>query len=324
MTKKERILNAMNGKPVDRVPVSFYRHFFDPTDNTVAENIEWVKNTGMDMICIEVDGYYGLVCNSPMQTLQEWKDFRPYKRTDPFIERQLDRAKRIADGLQDDAAVYYMAFTPFAFFKHTLGEGQTRVMEFWNLYRPDIIQVLDVLEETNFIYLDELKKAGLDGMFVSIQHGEKWRMTPEEYRHYLQPYDDRLIKFINANYQNNIGHLCSWATMETNACINFDLYRDYDFQTMNWGVYQREGMTMAQGKQFFTKSKAVMGGFDRNPEGVLFSGTETQIKAFTKRLIRETGDVGFILSADCSIMGATPDQNIRAVVAAAEEYAAAK
>lgn len=320
MTKKERILNAMQGKPVDRVPVSFYRHFPDKTDNTVAENIRWVKNTGMDMICVEVDGYYGLLSDKPLITMEDWKSFRPYSKDAPFIERQVDRASRIAEGLWDDAAVYYMAFTPFAFFRNTVGGGQTGVMEYWNTYRDDMLDVLKVIEETNYIFLEEIKKTGIDGMFLSIQHGETWRFTREDYLRYLEPFDKRLIDYINANFKNNIGHLCSWETNETNARINFDLYRDYDFQTMNWGIYQRESMSMAQGKQYFTKSKAVMGGFDRNPSGVLYRGNEEEIKTFTKELIKDTGSTGFILSADCSIVTNTPDEHIRWVVEASEEY----
>ena len=60
MNKKERVLNALQGKPVDRVPVTFYRHFFSQEDNTVSANVDWVKNTGMDMICVEPDGFYAL------------------------------------------------------------------------------------------------------------------------------------------------------------------------------------------------------------------------------------------------------------------------
>jgi len=324
MTKKERILCAMNGKPVDRVPVSFYTHLQSHEDNLVPRNVNWVKDTGMDMICIEPDGYYSLLSEHPLRTIEDWKRFRPYSKDHPFIERQVDRASRVAEALQDDAAVYYMAFTPFAFFRNTVGGGQTLCMEYWNTARDEMQEILKVLEESNFNLLEELKKTGIDGLFVSMQHAETWRFTREDYLKYMAPYDHRLIDYVNANFKNNIGHLCSWETNTTNSRINFDLYQDYAFQTMNWGIYQRDSMTMAEGKQYFTRSKAVMGGFDRNPEGVLYSGNEEEIKAFTKNLIRETGSEGFILSADCSIVVYTPEEHIRWVVEAAEEFAQGK
>lgn len=321
MTKKERLLSAMNGKPVDRVPVAFYLHFPDQTDNTVTETVQWVKNTRVDMALVATDGFYPLMSDTPLRTIDQWKAFRPYKRSHPFISLQLDRCSRIAEALKDDAAVYICAFTPLAYFKHTLDEGQTFIMEYWNEYKSDMLQILDVLEEMNFILLDELKKSGLNGIMISLQNGEKWRLSREDYKKYLSPYDKRLIHFVNENYSNTIGHLCSWETENTNASINLDLYKEYDLQTVNWGVYQRDSMTMSEGRQYFTKAKAVMGGFDRSNTGILYRGSKKEIQDFTKSLIHDTGDTGFIISADCSINKATPDEHIRWVVEAAEEYA---
>jgi len=323
MTKKERILNAMNGRTVDRVPVAFYLHFPDQTDNTVAETLQWVKNTRVDLALVATDGFYPLMSDTPLQSIEDWKAFRPYERNHPFIALQVDRCRRIVEALKDDAAVYICGFTPLAYFKHTLG-GQTLIMEYWNEYRNDVLQILDVLEETNFILLDELKKTGLDGIMMSLQNCEKWRFTKADYVQYIMPYDKRFVNFVNQNFQNCIGHLCSWETEDSNTCINLDLYREYDLQTVNWGVYQRQSMTMAEGRNYFTKAKAVMGGFDRRTEGVLYQGGKEEIKRFTKNLIQQTGDVGFIISGDCSIYKATPDEHIRWVVEACEEYAAEK
>lgn len=324
MTKKERVLNAMNGKPVDRVPVAFYLHFPDQTDNTVSEVVEWVKNTRTDLALIPTDGFYPLMSDTPLETMEQWKAFRPYDRNHPFIALQLDRASRIVEKLKDDAAAYICAFTPMAYFRNTVGGGQTLVMEYWNQYKDDMLQVFDVLEEMNFILLDELKKAGMDGIMMSLQHADKWRFSPEDYCKYIEPYDNRMVKFVNENYQNNIGHLCSWETENSNSSIYLDLYKDQDMQTVNWGVFQRNSMSMAEGRKFFTKAKAVMGGFDRNTTGILYHGDEKSIKEFTKELIKDTGDTGFIISADCSIKKDTPDEHIRWVVEAAEEYAREK
>lgn len=326
MNAKQRMLNAMNGQPVDRVPVAFYRHFPDQTDNTVSETIRWAQSTRSDMVLVASDGFYPLMSDPPLQTMEQWKAFRPYNRSHPYITIQLDRCRRIVDAIGDTHAIFICAFTPMAHFKHTIGEtlggGQTRIMEFWNAHRSEMLQVFDVLEENNFILLDELKKAGLDGLMLSLQNCEKWRFSREDYMQYLHPYDARFVEFANQNYPNTIGHLCSWETGNTNACIHLDLFRDYDLQSVNWGIYQRESMSMAEGKAYFRKAKSVMGGFDRNTTGVLYGGSESEIKAFTKDLIARTGQQGFILSADCSINMETPDEHIRWVVEAAEEYAA--
>jgi len=56
-------------------------------------------------------------------------------------------------------------------------------------------RILKVLEESNFNLLEELKKTGIDGLFVSMQHAETWRFTREDYLVYDKygdgdPYED--------------------------------------------------------------------------------------------------------------------------------------
>ena len=64
MTKKERIQKAIRGEKTDRVPVSWYRHFPDQTDNTVRDQVAWAKETDMDMLCVETDGYMQFDCGA--------------------------------------------------------------------------------------------------------------------------------------------------------------------------------------------------------------------------------------------------------------------
>lgn len=320
MTQRERFLKALRGEKTDRVPVSFYTHLPVGDDNGVSVNVNWVRNTGMDMIAIEPDGFYNLHWDKPLKTLADFKALRPYKREDHFIAAQVDRASRVAEALGGEAAVYYMLFTPFSFVKHTLSNGQHPVMDLWREDTAAFKQVMDVIEENNRLFMDVLhEKAGLDGFFISLQSGEKWRFTPEEYREHLTPYDQRLLAYANGHFpETNIIHLCSWG----NEPNNIHLWRDYDYHTLNWGVYQEENLSMRRGKDYFKPGTTVMGGFDRLPEGVLYRGSEAEIKAFTKQLIAETGPEHFIISADCSIQEDTPDEHIRWVVEAAEEYAA--
>ena len=319
MTGRERIRKAINGEPVDHVPVSFYTHLFDETDNSVGINVRWLKNTGMDMLCVGPDGYYQLQTERPLCTISDWKEFRPYSPQHPYIADQAARVKGILDAVQGDSAIYYWVFTPFSLLKHTLG-GETAVMELWNEDRDGVLEILDILEETNYVYMDELYKTGLDGLGLSFQQGEYWRFTQEDYIRYLRPYDLRFIEFANRRSENNFGHLCSWAADDDNASVNLSLWKDYDFKALNWGVYQPRTFTMKEGRQFFEKAKCVMGGFDRRSEGVLYSGSEKEIRDFTASLIAETGTTGFIISADCSIRPDTPVENIRYVVEASASF----
>ena len=79
---------------------------------------------------------------------------------------------------------------------------------------------------------------------------------------------------------------------------------------MNWAVYV-EKMGMRAGRDFFPNVKCVLGGLDNTPAGVLYKGTDDELKAEIRRLCAKTGRSGFILGADCSIQSDTPYERIR-------------
>lgn len=315
MNGRERTLNAMKGKPVDRVPVTFYAHQPD-----AEAHIRWVQNTGMDAIAIEPEGYYGIHrhWDAPLKTLADFKKLRPFTKNDPYIAGQVDRAARVVEALKGEHAVFTMLFTPFSMIKHTLDQGEHAVMELLKEDPESFKNIMDVFEETNHAFIEALQeKSGLDGLFVSFQNAEKWRFTVDEYKALLAPYDQRLLAEINEAYTHNMVHLCSWG----NEPNNIELWRDYDYETVNWGVFQEENLSLRQGRDFFKPGTTVMGGFDRLPEGVLYSGSREEIFKFTQDLIRETGKERLILCADCSVETDTPDEHILWVIEAAEELA---
>ena len=64
-----------------------------------------------------------------------------------------------------------------------------------------------------------------------------------------------------------------------------------------------------------------MGGFDNRPQGVLYKGSEEEIKAYTKGQLDLAGEVGTILCGDCSLQMDQSRKKVRYVVEACREYA---
>ncbi len=315
MNGKQRFLAAMDGLAVDRVPVTFYAH-----KNGAQEHIDWVRNTGMDGIAIEPEGFYGIQrqVEFPLRTLDDLLKLRPFDKNHPYIAGQVECAARVADAIGHDKAVFTMLFTPFSVIKHTLG-GEHRVMELYRENPEAFRQVMNVIEQNNFTLIQELKeKTALDGLFISFQNADRWRFTREKYRTLLTPYDQRLLDAAKAAYPYTIFHLCSWG----NEPNNIDLWQNYDFGTVNWGVFQEDDLSLLKGRSFFLPDTTVMGGFDRLPHGVLHSGSKEDMTAYTHALLRETGTQRLILCADCSVELDLPDEHIRWVIEATESFAA--
>ncbi len=62
MTKKERVLSALKGERVDKIPVSFWRHFegagVSLTNKEVAQkHLDFYRATDLDFIKVMYDGF---------------------------------------------------------------------------------------------------------------------------------------------------------------------------------------------------------------------------------------------------------------------------
>ena len=320
MDKRTRLLNAMDCKPVDRVPVTFYTHCMtkeDLEDNAVSAQLKWYHDCNMDFLCIEPDGYMEYRKGVPVQNLADWKDLKGFSRNDRYFTGQLDRAARITEGIKDGGCTYYMVFTPFTTIKHTIG-GETRIMELYRENRDILTEAMKVIEENTFLLCDLLmRETGITGIFVALQNGEDWRFSKEEYEEYLSPWDRRLLAHANSLSDYNITHLCSW----TGVPNNLELWKNYDYKTVNWSAGIEKDMDLRQARSFFKPNTALMGGFDNTPNGILYLGDEKQIKEHTAAQLTLAGQTGTILCGDCSVQTDQDPKKVRYVIEACEEYA---
>ena len=308
MTKKERILNTIQGLETDRVPTSWYKHFPDQTDNTVKDQIAWARETDMDMLCIETDGYMEYDRgNMDLSKPEVLASLRPHDPHDPYIEGQVDRALRIAEGLRDGAAVTYMVFTPYSTIKHST-HSETLVMDLLREYPEAVHHAMEVIEEDNFMLMERLsKEAGLDGIFLSLQNCEIDRYTHSEYERELAPWDERQIRKARELFPFTVLHLCAWRGVPN----RLEDWRMHQCEIVNWACHIETDMGLRAGRKFFHPKAVLMGGFDNRPCGILDWGNEKQIRAYTRRLLEGAGNRRLILSADCSVQATTPAEHLR-------------
>ncbi|MBQ8654721.1 MAG: hypothetical protein IJ507_07255 [Clostridia bacterium] len=318
MNKKQRIQSVLRGEKPDRVPVSWYTHFPDQRDNTVADQVAWAKKTDMDMLCVETDGYMQFDCGkTDLSNPGVLAALRPHRAHDIYIEGQVDRAKRIAEGLQDGAAVTYMIFTPYSTIKHSTG-SETLVMDLLREHPEAVRHAMEVIEEDNFLLMERLsREAGLDGIFLSLQNCEIDRYTAEEYRGLLAPWDDRLIMKAAELFPFTLLHLCAWRGVPN----RLEEWRRHRCEVINWACHIETDMGLKAGRDFFHPEAVLMGGFDNRACGILHWGNKKQIKEYTYRLLDGAGTQRLILGPDCSVQSATPPEHLRWVAEACEEYA---
>ena len=82
-------------------------------------------------------------------------------------------------------------------------------------------------------------------------------------------------------------HICGYAGRKNDLTT----FKDYPVKAVNWATVV-EGIPLEEGRKIFG-NRAVVGGFANTTDGVLYSGTEEQIKAETKRLHHSAWNAGF-------------------------------
>ncbi len=307
MSKRARLLNAFNNKPVDRVPVGFWFHFLpeelhfhgssDPKliQESIALHKKFIEEVDPDFVKIMSDGYFHYPSDvyENLNSATDLRNFKPIGKNHPWIQGQVELAKKVISFL-DDTSAFYNVFAPAKFLRFAISDEK-----FIELFREDPIAVgfaLDVIAQ-DLADLSELviKEAGAEGIYLSVQNPNNGALTYDEYRTYITPSDKLVLNRANEASENNILHCCGY---DGNKNI-LEVWQDYNAKAVNWAV-SIENIDLTEGKKLFG-GKAVIGGFDNRPEKLLHKGTKEEIEAFTEDIITKAGKTGIIIGADCSI-----------------------
>ena len=312
MTKRERVIRAMQNQPVDRPPVGFWFHFSKEDSlgqRCVDAHLRYYNNVDVDIAKLMCDGYFDYP-NPVAKAVKEpgdWYAMKPLGPDSEFIRGQVERAKAVKAGLKSDCLVLYNVFAPFSSIR--FGTSDELVMRHLREDPKAIEYALDVIAQDNALLCEKLiTEAGIDGVYYCVQGGEKNRFTPDEYRRYITPSDLKVLEHANRFSGYNVLHCCGWAGIPN----NLEVWRDYPAAAINWACFI-ENMGLCEGKEFFG-GKCVLGGFDNRATGLMYNGTREEIQEFTRELVQMSGSTGVMLGADCTLPATVDVNHIQWVV----------
>lgn len=317
MNKRERVIAAMNNQPVDRPPVGFWFHFQGEEQlgqPCIDAHLSYYNHVDMDIAKLMCDGYFDYpnpVAKAAKEP-EDWFRMQPLGPESDFIRGQVERARAVKAGLTSDCLVLYNVFAPFSLIR--FGTSDELVMAHLAKNPEAIAYALDVIaEDAALLCRLLLTEAGIDGVYYCVQGGERNRFTPEEYRRLIAPSDRRVLEEANRYSDLNVLHCCGWAGIPN----HLEVWQDYPTKAVNWACFI-ENMDLKQGKQFFG-GKCVLGGFDNRPGGLMANGTEEEIKAYARELVRKNGSTGIMLGADCTLPAGIDVQRMQWVAEAMDE-----
>lgn len=311
-TKRELVKAALDCKPVNRVPVGFWHHFLADQRHAdaLAHHSAWVDNLAghdrfykswkPDFVKIMTDGFF-LYPHEQLHDLKSIRDaenIKPLGRDSEWIQKQVELCGILTERYGKEVMVFYNLFAPTRCieFQQTGSDAKTVITRFMKEDPEALKEVMAVLTED----IATLAKAVIadghaDGIYLSVQNIPHPDMTYEKYREFITPSEIAVLEAANSVSDYNLLHICGYM-----GCHN-DLtwYRDYPFKAVNWAV-AFEGVPLEKGEEIFNH-RCVIGGFDNNPEGVLYSGTREEVEKETVHILEKAGTRGVILGADCTV-----------------------
>lgn len=299
MTKRERVLNAFQNKPVDKLPMGFWYHFSPDEDlgrETVEAHIKLYREADMDFIKVMCDGYFNYPNPfiSTVKSPEDWMRMTPVGEGHPYIRGQVERAKAVVEAVGKECCVFYNVFCPMSLMR--FGTSEELLMGHLRENREAVLHAFEVIaQDVKTLVRLLITEAGCDGIYYCVQNAEKFRFTAEEYREIVRPAELSVLEYANTLSANNILHCCGWAGDPNRV----EVWQDYPSAVVNWAVYVEE-MSLGEGKEFFG-GRCVLGGFDNRKSGVLYSGSREEIEAETEKLVKEAGVKGVMIGADCSL-----------------------
>lgn len=323
MTKKERVLAALRGEEVDRVPVSAWWHDYAhewSANELAAVTIESYSEFDWDFIKVNPRfSYYAEPWGTTYKryddrmptpdkiAVKDASDLGKIQRVDgtagAFAEH-IEGVGMIASGLRGEALFMQTVFSPLATMSRITGPTepvQTMIRE-----APEQLETaLDAIAETLIEYAQACLEAGADGIFYAgVEWGSGQFISGQDYDRFCKPYDIRILEAVK-DAPFNVLHVCR---------DNNHLMRslDYPVAAFHWDTHGEGNPSLAD--VLNSCDKAVMGGVDH--KRTIRRGEPADVGVEAEEALMETRGERFLLAPNCSIDPTSPEANLLAMVEA--------
>jgi uroporphyrinogen decarboxylase len=320
MHKRERVRAALEGKPVDRPPISFWRHFFEKETSAagLAEAMLGFQRTyDWDFMKVNPRACYHAepwgcrfqfsgqphidpkLIEAAIKTPDDWRQIKPLAPTTGAFGEQLEALRRIKDGLHGEIPFVETIFTPLSVAGRLVGSDEA-MRDHLGQYPERVHEALEAITVTFERFAKACLEVGVDGVFYATTGWATYdRLTDAEYEEFGRPYDVRVLKAVEGA-PFNILHVCRSHNMLWKLM-------DYPAHAVNWATADPTNVDI--GEVWQRCHRPVIGGVDHI--GTLRQGTPEAVAAEVRSAVGQTRE-GLLIGPGCSISPQTPEANLRA------------
>ncbi|PYM44950.1 MAG: hypothetical protein DME16_19105 [Candidatus Rokuibacteriota bacterium] len=212
MTKRERVLAALSGAPVDRVPIAFWLHNFateNSAEGLAAETLRLAKTFDWDYLKPQSRAQcfaemWGLryapsgdralqytVTRTPLADAADLAKLAPADPGTGALGEQLQALRAIRAAVGADTPIIWTIFSPAMVMPALIKGGREQALAFMRSAPAEMEHALGAVAETLARYATLCLEAGADGLFYATNMATRQQMSPAECRRFQRPYDLR-------------------------------------------------------------------------------------------------------------------------------------
>ena len=328
MTKRERVMAAVRGEEVDKVPASFWghNHLAERSSKTLVPYLlEQNRKFDWDFIKVNLSytafvepwgGKYQFDAEKGPQLkyypVKKASGLLGLKKLDPtkgMLADQVSVSKGLADAVKGEIPIVHILFSPLSVVARLCGgialtstEAST-VQKFMLENAKELLEGLQTITSTYVAYVREVIKAGADGIFFATTVWSGDTLTKEQFETFCKPYDTAIYKAAEEEGATfNISHLCRENIMLKEMTDGFPIHAiSYDALSPR-NPSLKEAMSQTD--------KALCSGLRG---ATLLNGPVEAVIAEVKAALEETGGRRLILGPDCVIPPGSPDKHLLAI-----------
>ncbi len=314
LNKRERMLHWLAGESTPAyTPAAFFLHFgngYKAGSAAARRHLEYFHYTDMDFLKIQFEQNY-----SRQEFLQKPGDWSklPLAKLD-FYEPLLQTVRELVKAEKKNTLILMTLYSPFM----CAGQCATAPVLVQHLEEnPEAVKKgLEILTESQLLFVRACIKAGIDGFYASTQGGEAKRFShPAIFNQYIKPFDLVSMKEIAAACPFNILHVCDYVA----PYASYTAFYDYPGHVVNCNVKLSDHRTSAQEIVRLFK-RPFMGGMDRH--GVIATSTPAQVEAEVRSVIKSAPSP-FLLGADCTVEADTNWDRLKHAISVAHQVGTA-
>ncbi len=307
MTKRERVLSAVKGELVDRIPFSFWYHFrwleFPSGEPLAREELNFYKMYDPDFLKVMHDIPYELPGGiSVIDNPEDWYKLDILSPDTKNFIAQRKALEIIIKNLPDDGFVIDTIFSTFAYAEKLTNK---KTLEHLKANPKALHYGLETIARSLANFIKSCKDIKLSGIYMALQGANRDIMDSSTYREHFMPYD-MIIWESARGLDFNILHLHGYELM-------FDVIRVFNPEVITWSN-RLTPPSLETARSLYDGCIAA----GLNEEAIINYSLNEVRKEVLKSIV-EAGAKKLIIAPGCAVPTETPKEKLLAIRETLEE-----